>query len=194
MQHPTDVNLAQTPQFHAFAHMPGEHQPPLPPCRPIVLSQRDRRGTCRTRRDCSRSPDSGRNLRLFIDLTEDWELNAYAGLAKDLADARGARIAHERFPIRDVSIPTEDEMRGILARIKAAVEAGETCYVHCWGGVGRTGTVVGCWLVQDTGISADEAIAKIAQMRRDTPDGRKRSPETDEQRAFIRRWADRVSR
>lgn len=131
---------------------------------------------------------------LFIDLTEDWELNAYDGLARELAEARGARVGHERLPIRDMSIPTEDEMRAILARIKTATDAGEACYVHCWGGIGRTGTVVGCWLVQETGISPDEAIAKIAEMRCDTPDGWKRSPETDEQRAFIHRWAERASR
>ena len=66
--------------------------------------------------------------------------------------------------------------------------------MHCWGGVGRTGTVVGCWLVQESGLSPDEAIAKIAEMRCDTPDGWKRLPETDEQRAFIQRWAERISR
>ncbi|MDQ3071571.1 MAG: dual specificity protein phosphatase family protein [Acidobacteriota bacterium] len=134
--------------------------------------------------------DHGVNL--FIDFTEDWELNAYAGLAKEQGDARQMRVAHERFPIRDVSIPTEEEMDAILARIKLALEAGHTCYVHCWGGVGRTGTVVGCWLVQEEGTSPENAIARIAQWRSDTPDGWKRSPETDEQRAFIERWAART--
>jgi len=130
---------------------------------------------------------------LFIDLTEERELNPYAALAKEAGKTRGKAVEHERFPIRDLSIPTEEEMRAILARIRTALDAGETCYVHCWGGVGRTGTVVGCWLVQETGVSAQEAIAKIAQMRCDTPDGWKRSPETDEQRAFIARWAARRS-
>ena len=30
-------------------------------------------------------------------------------------------------------------------------------YLHCWGGVGRTGTVVGCWLVRH-GRTGDEAL------------------------------------
>lgn len=128
---------------------------------------------------------------LFVDLTEEWELNGYADLARELGVTRDVNVAHERFPIQDMSIPTEHHLRAILSRIKAAVDAGETCYVHCWGGVGRTGTVVGCWLVQETGASAEEAIAQIAQWRCDTPDGWKRSPETDEQRAFIAMWARR---
>ena len=41
---------------------------------------------------------------------------------------------------------------------------GGTVYVHCWGGIGRTGTVVGCWLVRH-GLDEGDAIARIAALR-----------------------------
>ncbi len=42
--------------------------------------------------------------------------------------------------------------------------------MHCWGGVGRTGTVVGCWLVRH-GLDDGDAIARIATLRRELPAG-----------------------
>ena len=59
--------------------------------------------------------------------------------------------------------------------------------VHCWE-VGRTGTVIGCWLVEEEGLSGREAIEKIAQLRKGTPDGYKRAPETDAQRRYVGEW------
>ena len=35
-------------------------------------------------------------------------------------------------------------------------------YVHCWGGIGRTGTTVGCWFVRH-GRTGDQALAEIAE-------------------------------
>ena len=35
--------------------------------------------------------------------------------------------------------------------------------MHCWGGVGRTGTTVGCWLVRH-GRSGTEALAELRRV------------------------------
>ena len=40
-------------------------------------------------------------------------------------------------------------------------------YVHCWGGIGRTGTVVGCLLAAD-GMDCDQLLAAIAALREGT--------------------------
>jgi len=40
-------------------------------------------------------------------------------------------------------VPSAALMRATLDAIYDAIDAGETLYLHCWGGVGRTGTVVG---------------------------------------------------
>ena len=78
-------------------------------------------------------------------------------------------------------------MEAILAAIDGSLAAGRTVYVHCFGGIGRTGTVIGCWLVR-RGTPGEEAIAQIARWREGTPDEAIPSPETREQRDFVLAW------
>jgi hypothetical protein len=62
--------------------------------------------------------------------------------------------------------------------------------LHCWGGIGRTGTTVGCFLVRH-GLEGNEALRQIAQWWQDVPKSRihPHSPETLEQANFVRDWA-----
>ena len=77
-------------------------------------------------------------------------------------------------------------MTRILDLIDELLEAGERVYVHCLAGIGRTGTVVGCYLVRH-GIPAADAVAHLAELR--AARGRRdRSPEMPAQRAFVERW------
>ena len=47
--------------------------------------------------------------------------------------------------------------------------------------------VAGCWLLEE-GYSCDAALDRIQELRQKTPDHYTRSPETDEQVAFVRKW------
>jgi hypothetical protein len=130
-------------------------------------------------------------IRSFIDLTERRDmLEPYDRLLREVAKEAGVEVAYERMPIRDLGIPREGLMPQILARIDAELAAGRPVYVHCWGGVGRTGTVAGCWLAGQ-GLTCDEALARIAALRSAIPGGGMRSPETEAQRDFVRTWAAR---
>ena len=84
-------------------------------------------------------------------------------------------------------IPTIQQVHDVLARIADALSAREAVYVHCWGGLGRTGTIVGCWL-RRAGHTADEALARIETLRHGILDGGRRSPDTSEQRRFVTDW------
>ena len=129
----------------------------------------------------------------FIDLTETRDgLEPYSHIAEEEARLLGKTITLERHPIVDVSIPQRPEqMTRILDAIDSALSGGGTVYVHCWGGVGRTGTVVGCWLVRH-GLTGDEALAQIAEWWKGVEKSWRvrESPETAQQRDYVRRWSE----
>ena len=132
----------------------------------------------------------------FIDLTETKEpLEPYDQIAKDEARCLGKEVQWERHPIVDVSIPQNPEqMTGILDVIDSALDSGDTVYVHCWGGVGRTGTVVGCWLVRH-GLTGDEALAQVAEWWSGMAKSHwsRSSPETPEQREYVLGWRESMN-
>ena len=129
-------------------------------------------------------------IRAFVDLTEDGELLPYDGMLRELATGRKMPVAYNRVPIRDLGVPRPADLRVLLSRLQLNVSDKIPSYVHCWGGIGRTGTVMGCWLVEHGGLNGTEALTRIADLRRATPDGYRRSPETDEQRAMVLGWAN----
>jgi hypothetical protein len=116
----------------------------------------------------------------FVDLTHPADpLPRYDGV---LRSAR--RVAH---PIVDMSTPGVAQMGRILDDLDEALATSGPAYVHCWGGIGRTGTVVGCWLVRH-GLDEGDAIARIASLRRLALDSSMPSPQTTAQRAMVREW------
>jgi predicted protein tyrosine phosphatase len=130
-------------------------------------------------------------VREFVDLTEagEYNLRPYWPTVQKLAAERGLAVNHTRLAIPDMGTPSQGHMKAILDTIDAAVAAGRGVYVHCFGGIGRTGTVVGCYLVRH-GAEAEAALAEIAARRAGTPDGHRRSPETEEQRRLVRSWRE----
>lgn len=122
-----------------------------------------------------------RGITHFIDLTEEGELEPYAQLLP-------AGISYRRFPIRDVSIPKDTQS------VKALIDEMDTIlsnpynklYLHCWGGVGRTGTIVGCWYASRPGIGYATALQKTRQAFLDCPKSKhRRIPDTSDQISFI---------
>lgn len=118
----------------------------------------------------------------FLNLTEEGRLEPYARWL-------GKAAVHCHIPIRDLGTPSPQGMVRILDTIDAALEeAGHVVYVHCWGGIGRTGTVVGCYLVRH-GMGGQEALKEIARLREGMPNQRV-SPETEAQRQMVLNWRE----
>jgi hypothetical protein len=133
-------------------------------------------------------------IRCFVDLTSPEDENLYGQalvLYRDLIEkvAAGRFKAHyRRMPITDMDVPSHDHMRDILDFVDSAVFGGIPTYVHCLGGFGRTGTVVGCWLVRH-GIEQGNALFElIRKLRRNDPQAYRESPQTADQRRFILEW------
>lgn len=125
----------------------------------------------------------------FIDLTLPDELPLYLPVLEELSQLHGLEIAHRRFAVNDRGLPSRDEMIAALDAIDAALDNGHKVYLHCWGGVGRTGTTVGCYLVRH-GKTGQQALDQIARWWWTVPKNQfyPRSPETDEQMQFILDW------
>jgi len=127
----------------------------------------------------------------FIDLTRPNETIAYIRILLEEAKYYEADVKHLRFPIGDFGLPTPELMTTILNTIETELNGGRKIYLHCWGGIGRTGTTVGCYLVR-RGKTGEEALRQLAEWWQTVPKSHihVRSPETHEQVEFIRNWGN----
>ena len=127
-------------------------------------------------------------VKCFVDLTQPDELEPYEFALPDAVD-------YMRKPIRDHSVPARREhMADIQVCIDHALRSGRLTYVHCRAGIGRTGMVVGCFLVERGSAGAD-ALEELNSLWQQS----KRSeswphvPETDDQTRFVRDWKPQVA-
>ncbi|MBQ3244614.1 MAG: ADP-ribosylglycohydrolase family protein [Bacteroidaceae bacterium] len=123
-------------------------------------------------------------IRHFIDLTEEGELRPYSHLLP-------AGTTYTRFPIADCGAPKSIEsVQSLLLRIEELKKMNGYVYVHCWGGVGRTGTIVACYLSQNWGepdlnLVLDALRKNFSEMPKSAY---KKTPETKEQIDFIKQF------
>jgi hypothetical protein len=148
-----------------------------------------------TERQCAALVAAG--IRRIIDLTEEGEANhqgialaPYEEAIARSAAANGCSVLCRRISIPDFGVPDRGTMMKILDAIDDGVRADEPVYIHCWGGRGRTGTVIGCWLRRHGYGSGDEVLARIRALRAGVPDEDYPSPETDEQRRMVKEWTE----
>ena len=121
---------------------------------------------------------SGSGVRLLINLH---------GRPHDPArlERHGLRELH--LPVKDFAAPSPAQVERAVGAILEALEAGEAAAVHCGGGLGRTGTVLACYLASSEGLEAAEAVRQVRELRPG-------SVETPAQLAAVRTWAGRRAR
>lgn len=91
---------------------------------------------------------------MLITLTEN-------DFSQDDLHRHGLRNLH--LPIRDREAPTVAQVKMLIARMDVLLRRGEVLAVHCLAGLGRTGTVLASWLIQD-GLSARAALERIRKI------------------------------
>lgn len=93
----------------------------------------------------------GMGVTLLINLTE------HAPDA-DALQRHGLKSFHMR--VEDRHAPPLLWTKLLLAKMEAFMRNGEVLAVHCLAGLGRTGTILGAWLVRE-GLTADEALRRL---------------------------------
>ena len=131
-------------------------------------------------------------IRTFIDLTERGELQSYDEVLGQRAMQQGidpSMVEYHCFPIRDRGLPTSLQLvHQVMNVLEDNERRGRISAIHCRGGVGRTGTLVGCWLVHSH-IAKDgrEALSIVDALWKTVPKSKRisHSPETGAQYDFV---------
>jgi len=138
-------------------------------------------------------------IRFVVSLMEESErdhnghrFTPYEDRLKRMGNDMAVEVELLRFPIKDNDVPSRKEMIEILNSIDRAISRGLPVYVHCWGGHGRTGTVVGCYLARHGIAAGQKAIEEIVRLARECEETTVEhvGPQTNAQRFMVRSWKE----
>lgn len=114
-------------------------------------------------------------IQLLVSLTED-------PLRRDWVDDAGLLAMH--VPVDDMTAPTQEQLHRCVSAIARARQQGMGVGVHCGAGLGRTGTVLAAYLVNQ-GFTARAAVERVRELRPN-------SVETHEQEEAVAEFARRT--
>ena len=135
------------------------------------------------------------DFKYFYDLTYEGELPPYSRYLNP-------DMVYVNYPLHDCDVPVDT--RSVAKLIEIIIRNASSSphnefmksYIHCRGGVGRTGTIVAClyaYLLKGKGLSAEEIYNKAMKQLADSfsrcPKSKYRtSPDNALQRDFVRQF------
>ncbi len=100
-------------------------------------------------------------------------------LNEDTVHRFGLRYLH--LPVKDMSAPSIEDVKTFIAFAHDMSEGKEGTLVHCMAGMGRTGTMLACYLLH-AGCSYEQAVDEVRRCRPG-------SIETATQEALIKQYS-----
>jgi protein-tyrosine phosphatase len=108
-------------------------------------------------------------------------------LQAESAFAREQGMSFVSVPVRDRQVPdSESEIEAVVRELDAALSARKNVLVHCRQGIGRSGLLAACLLI-NRGTGPASALEQISATRGTSV------PETREQRNWIEQYASRLA-
>ena len=74
-------------------------------------------------------------------------------------------VKYLHVPTEDFSAPDMEQIDEAIKFIQNRLENNEPVMVHCAAGIGRTGTILACYLIKYQKLSAKDAIQKVRKER-----------------------------
>lgn len=115
------------------------------------------------------------NVGLVITLTGEGNLHH--------ALFEGTKLERLFLPIKDYGIPTFQQVDQFVDAVDKTISEKKAVAAHCAGGIGRTGTMLACYLVAKENMDAETAIKTVRVKR-------PHSVETEEQEQFVADYAE----
>lgn len=115
----------------------------------------------------------------LMEISESHE----CGLQNEREMLSGVGIEFSNFEIKDRGLPNLADFRKLIRGLYIQVSEGASLAVHCRAGIGRSGVVASCLLIED-GADPQRAIDMVSAARRVS------IPDTQEQFDFIMDYSD----
>jgi len=100
-----------------------------------------------------------------------------------MAEIEEAGLKALHLPVVDFTPPTLVQVQTFVDFVNEQRRWGRGVLVHCTAGIGRSGTMIACFLAHEDRLSGDDAIRRARQQRPG-------SIETAEQENLVRTWAE----
>ena len=102
-----------------------------------------------------------KNIKHIISLTEDHEIQSDSPIYWNAIEEGKLPCERLSYPIVDRGVPNDkNDFLDFVNRVVEYYKKGDSILIHCYGGVGRTGTFASCLLIV-LGFGLNDAIGMV---------------------------------